>query len=85
MTICKRLIKICPECLTAYVMLRAEVLKSGKALETTDDSENDEDERLVTAFNDEDVSDEDFEEMLAEECQNSRAFTRLGRRVGRLS
>lgn len=85
MTICKRLIKICPECLKAYVMLRAEVLKSGKTLETTDDSENDEDERLVTAFNDEEVSDEEFEEMLAKECQNSRAFARLGRRIGRLA
>ena len=85
LTICKRLIKLCPECLTAYVMLKAEALKNGKTLETTDDSENDENERLVTAFNDTDVSDEEFEEMLAEECQNSRAFARLGRRVGGLS
>ncbi len=66
-------------------MLRAEALKNGKTLETTDDSENDENERLVTAFNDEEVSDEEFEEMLAEECQNGRAFARLGRRIGRLS
>ena len=84
MTICKRLIKICPECLKAYVMLRAEALKNGKALQTTDDGENDEDERMVTAFNDEEVSEEAFERMLEKECQNSRAFTRLGRRVGRI-
>ena len=84
MTICKKLIKICPECLKAYVMLRTEALKNGKALETTDDAENDENEQLVVAFNDKDVSDEEFEQMLVEE-QGSRAFARLGRRVARLS
>ena len=84
MTICKKLIKICPECLKAYVMLRTESLKNGKALETTDDAENDENEQLVVAFNDKDVSDEEFEQMLVEE-QGSRAFARLGRRVARLS
>ena len=84
MTICKKLIKICPECLKAYVMLRTEALKNGKSLETTDDAENDENERLVVAFNDTQVSDEEFEQMLEEE-QGSRAFARLGRRVARLS
>ena len=63
-SICKKLVKICPECLKAYVMLRAEALKNGKALETTDDGESDENEKLVVAFNDADLSDEDFEKML---------------------
>ena len=80
MSICKKLVKICPECLKAYVMLRAEALKNGKALETTDDGENDENEKLVVAFNDADLSDEDFEKMLEEE-KGSKAFARLGRRV----
>ncbi len=80
MSICKKLVKICPECLKAYVMLRTETLKNGKALETTDDGENDENEKLVVAFNDADLSDEDFEKMLEEE-QGSKAFARLGRRV----
>ena len=84
MTICKKLIKICPECLAAYVMLRTEALKNGKALETTDDVENDENERLVVAFNDAEMSDEEFEQMLDEEDKGSRAFARLGRRVGRI-
>ena len=84
MTICKKLIKICPECLKAYVMLRTEALKNGKALETTDDAESDENEQLVVAFNDAEVSDEEFEQMLVEE-QGSRAFTRLSRKVTILS
>ena len=84
MTICKKLVKICPECLKAYVMLRTEALKNGKALETTDEGENDENERLVVAFNDKEVSDEKFEQMLVE-SQGSRAFARLGRRISRIS
>ena len=80
MSICKKLVKICPECLKAYVMLRTEALKNGKALGTTDDGESDENEKLVVAFNDADLSDEDFEKMLEEE-QGSKAFARLGRRV----
>ncbi len=84
MIICKKLVKICPECRKAYVMLRAEALKNGKALETTEDGENDENEKLVVAFNDADLSDEDFEQML-EGSQGSRAFARLGRRVAGLS
>ncbi len=84
MTICKKLVKICPECLKAYVMLRTEALKNGKALETTDEGENDENEQLVVAFNDKEVSDEKFEQMLVE-SQGSRAFARLGRRISRIS
>ena len=82
MSICKVLVKISPECLKAYVMLRAEALKNGKALETTDDGENDENERLVVAFNDAEVTDEEFVQML-EANQNGKAFARLGRRVAR--
>ena len=84
MSICKKLVKICPECLKAYVMLRTEALKNGKALETTDDGESEENEKLVVAFNDAEVTDEEFEKMLEEE-QGSKAFARLGRRVARLS
>ena len=84
MTICKKLIKICPECLKAYVMLRTEALKNGKALETTDDGENDENEQLVVLFNDTEVTDEEFEKLL-QDGQNGKAFARLGRRVSRLA
>ena len=80
MSICKKLVKICPECRKAYVMLRTEALKNGKALETTDDGESEENEKLVVAFNDAEVTDEEFEKMLEEE-QGSKAFARLGRRV----
>ena len=84
MSICKKLVKICPEYLKAYVMLSAEALKNGKALETTDDGGSEENEKLVVAFNDADLSGEDFEKMLEEE-QGSRAFARSGRRVAGLS
>jgi hypothetical protein len=85
MSICKTLIKICPECLTAYVMLRREALKNGKALATVENSENDENEQLVVAFNDKEVSDEEFEQLLAEAEKDGKAFARLGRRIGQMS
>ena len=85
MPICKKLIKICPECLTAYVMLRAEALKNGKALETVENSENDENEQLVVAFNDKEVPHEEFEQLLAEAEKGGKAFTRLGRRISHMS
>lgn len=85
MPICKKLIKICPECLTAYVMLRAEALRNGKALETVEDSESDENEQLVVAFNDTEVPDNEFEQLLAEAEKDGKAFARLSRRIGRLS
>ena len=84
MAICKRLIKICPECLSAYVMLRAEALKNGKALPTTEESETDENEKLVMAFNNTDLTEEAFEQMLSASPQESKAFSRLGRKIGRL-
>lgn len=84
-TICKKLIKICPECLTAYAMLRAEALKNGKVLETVEDGENDENEQLVVAFNDKEMPDEEFEQLLAAAEKDGKAFARLGRRIGRIS
>ena len=85
MPICKTLIKICPECLTAYVMLRREALKNGKALETVEDRENDENEQLVVAFNDKEVPHEEFEQLLAEAEKDGKAFARLVRRIGQMS
>ncbi len=84
MSICKKLVKICLECLQAYGMLRTEALKNGKALKTTDDGENDENEQLVVAFNDKEVSDEEFEQLLAEAEKDGKAFARLGRRIGHM-
>lgn len=79
-TICKKLIKICPECLSAYIILRAEARKNGKALEANEDSDNDENERLVLAFNDGTLTDEDFQKLLSETPKSSKAFGRLSRR-----
>ena len=85
MAICKQLIKICPECLTAYVMLRAEAQKNGKQVSVDEENEEDEANFLLKAFNDAEMSDEAFESRLAEEGQNSKAFIRLRSRVSRLS
>lgn len=66
-------------------MLRREAMKNGKALETVKDSENDENEQLVVAFNDKEVSDEEFEQLLAEAEKDGKAFAGLVRRIGQMS
>ena len=85
MTICKRLIKVCPECLAAYTMLRSEMQKNGKTLQTNEESENDDKESLVIAFNDETISNEAFGQMLKDAAYNSRPFARLSRKVAVIS
>ena len=82
MSICKKLVKICPECLAAYGMIRKEALKDGKLLEVGEDAESEERERLVLAFNNKELSEEDFEALLAEADQRGVAFIRLSRRIG---
>ena len=41
-------------------------------------------EKLVMAFNNTDLTEEAFEQMLSASPQESKAFTRLGRKIGRL-
>ena len=82
MGVCKRQVKICPECLAAYGMIRKGALKDGKLLEVGEDAENEERDRLVLAFNNKELSEEDFEALLAEADQRGVAFIRLSRRIG---
>ena len=67
------------------MMLRREALKNGKALATVENSENDDNEQLVVAFNDKEVPDEEFEQLFAEAAKDGKAFARLGRRIGQMS
>ena len=76
--ICKELIDVCPECISAYLMLRDEMLDDGITLEEREDEQNAE---LITAFNDETVSDAEFKQKLVEADKSSRAFIKLKRRI----
>lgn len=68
---CKQLLKLCPEYIPAYIMLRREVKKEEIVIEQ---DEEDEENPLILAFNDTTVSDDDFNEMLEESGMTSPAF-----------
>ena len=68
---CKQLLKLCPEYIHTYIMLRREVIKEEIVIEQ---DEEDEENPLISAFNDTTVSDDDFKEMLEESDKTSPAF-----------
>ena len=58
---CKQLIKLCPEYFPAYILLRKESKAEGLTIDYDDEEEEN---VLITAFDDVNVSDEDFVAML---------------------
>lgn len=72
--ICKKLIKICPECMSAYAMMRREALKDGKQINDNGD--------LYEIFNDTSVSDEEFIQILTDADRSE--LIKLRTRVGHL-
>ena len=68
---CKQLLKLCPEYLPAYVMLRKEAVLEGLSLDVL---EGEDENALVSAFNNETVSDDDFKKMLYEADKTSVTF-----------
>ena len=82
MDICKRLSKLCPEYIPAYVWIRKEALENNLQLQGKED---DKDKELVAAFNDATLSDADFEKMLSDAKRNSviySTFTKKIRKIG---
>lgn len=77
----KRLIKLYPQYIPTYVMMRMDAMKSGlKIAVDEEETEN----PLVTAFNDESVSDSDFEKMLIDSDKTGIAFKLFIIRVRRI-
>jgi hypothetical protein len=72
--ICKKLIKLCPECVNAYAIMRREAIKEGKQIDANGD--------LFDAFNDASITEEDFIKALSE--SDSKEIAKLRTRVGRL-
>ena len=78
----KRLIKLCPQYVPAYVMIRTDARKSGLTIEV---NEEEEENPLVSAFNDESVSDNDFEKMLADVEKTSFVYKLFSRKVRKIA
>ena len=80
--ICKRLIKLCPECIAAYTMLRNDVLKENKYIEVEEEEEN---IGLVLAFNNPTMNAETFEKVLLEIDKSSKEFQKFKRKVAKIA
>lgn len=82
MDICKRLSKLCPEYIPAYVWIRKEAIGNNLQLQSKGDGK---DIALVTAFNNTSLSDVDFTKALTEAQSDEVAysvFTKKVRRIG---
>lgn len=82
MDICKRLCKLCPEYVPAYVWIRKEAMNNNLQLQSKDD---DKDNELVSTFNNASVSDADFTKMLSDAKGDGMmysAFTKKVRKIG---
>lgn len=79
---CKQLLKMCPEYIPAYIMLRREVIKEELAIEQ---DEEDEENPLISTFSDTTVSDDDFKEMLEESDMTSPAFKQFAVKAKNIS
>ncbi|MCR5193847.1 MAG: hypothetical protein K6D59_11165 [Bacteroidales bacterium] len=85
MDICKRLCKLCPEYVPAYVWIRREALSSNLQLQIKEDGK---DKELVAAFNNTSVSDANFLKLLSDAKGDSvkySAFTKKVRKIGEMN
>ena len=77
----KRLIKLYPQYIPTYVMMRMDAMKSGlKIAVDEEEAEN----PHVTAFNDESMSDSNFEKMLVDADKTSITFKLFSRKVRKI-
>ena len=79
---CKQLLKLCPEYIHTYIMLRREVIKEEFVIEQDDE---DEENPLISAFNDTAVSEGDFKEMLEESDMASPTFKQFAIKAKNIS
>ncbi len=79
---CKQMLKLCPEYIPAYIMFRREVVKEELVVEQ---DEEDEENPLISAFNDTTVPDDDFKTMLEESDKTSLAFKQFAIRAKNIS
>ncbi len=78
---CKHLIKLCPEYLPAYMILRKEALANNLLIEA---DEEEEENKWVEAFNDREVSDSDFEKQLQAIDKTNAEFKLFSRKVRKI-
>jgi len=78
---CKHLLKFAPDYLPAYLMMRKEAIENNLTIKMNEDEEEN---TLVSAFNDTSVSTNDFEAMLNETGKISQTFKVFSREVQKI-
>ena len=78
---CKQLLKLCPEHIPAYVILRSVVKNEAVTVEEGEEEEN----SLVSAFNNTTVSDKDFKEMIEKTDRNSTTFKQFSLKARKIN
>lgn len=83
LAVCKRLIKLCPTCWDAYLLLKKDFAKNGSVFEVEEQAE---DSMLIGAFMKPYTNDVEFTKLLMSEMENnSKAFHKFCRRLQKLS
>lgn len=81
MTLCKKLLKICPNCLQAYILIRNEMRRNCKVLL----EDNDQEQGLIKNFDDTSVDNQNFFELMLQTDMNSVDFKSFKRHILRYS
>jgi tetratricopeptide (TPR) repeat protein len=76
---CSHIVKLCPNYVPAYMMIREEAMANGNQIEM-DDDENE----LITAFNNEDLESSDFEKLLKEADKKNATFRFFSKKIRRI-
>lgn len=79
-SVCKQLIKLCPECCDAYIIIRRELFRK----EIMPECETEEVDNLISSFTNPSITDQEFEKKLRQEKVGSQLFTKLRRLLSKL-
>ncbi len=80
-SVCKKLVEICPECLEAYYLLRKDMIKNNQTLEVQEDEDN---SSFILAFNDTTVSEAKFRKILSINNIMDKDYSKLRRRISNI-
>ena len=81
-TICKQLIDICPECIDAYCLLRKDAAKNSKTLDVSEDEEN---VGLIISFNDTNITNNSFRQLLSKAEVSGKEYSKFRRRISKIA
>jgi hypothetical protein len=84
--VCRRLAKLCPECIEAYLILRREILGKGENLKVDTEEEQKNDLSLIEAFNNQSLDELSFKNLLNSNAEKkSNDFYTFKKKIQKIS